>query len=168
MHPLSGALNLPYVRPVLLVVLWFLIGTRSRLLVVGLLSISEPLCPSRCIFGTILVTMCLMVCDWRVSRAEPISCWHDLLFLFYLLLFYLLLLPTMGWLSGVGVFGLIECFHSLPALHSGIQIILILIIIIHGCHMQQVHGNAAGIHGRHAQQKKKHKKYTQDPHTQLC
>ena len=28
-------------------VLWLLIGTRSRLLVVGLLSITEPLCPSR-------------------------------------------------------------------------------------------------------------------------
>ena len=31
----------------LLVVLWLLIGARSRLLVVGLLSIAEPLCPSR-------------------------------------------------------------------------------------------------------------------------
>ena len=108
MHPLSGALPLPYVfRLVLLVVLRFLIGTRSRLLVVGLLSITEPLCLSRCLFGTILVTLCLMVFDWRVSRAEPIlSCYHDLLFLFCLLLFYLLL-PSMGWLCGVGVFGLI-------------------------------------------------------------
>ena len=44
----------------------------------------------------------------RVSRAEPmLSCWHHLLFLFCLLLFYLLL-PSMGWLCGVGVFGLIE------------------------------------------------------------
>ena len=70
---------------------------------------------------TILVTLCLMVWDWRVSRAEPmLSCWHDLLFLFYLLLFYLFL-PSMGWLCEVGVFGLIECPHSLPALHSGLQ-----------------------------------------------
>ena len=62
-----------------------------------------------------------MVWDWRVSRAEPmLSCWHDLLFLFCLLLFYLFL-PSMGWLCGVGVFGLIECSHSLPALHSGLQ-----------------------------------------------
>ena len=30
----------------LLVVLWLLIGTSSRLFVVGLLSIAEPLCPS--------------------------------------------------------------------------------------------------------------------------
>ena len=33
-------------RRVLLVVLWLLIGTRSRLLVVGVLSIAEALCPS--------------------------------------------------------------------------------------------------------------------------
>ena len=64
MHPVSGALPLP--RRVLLVVLWLLIGTRSRLLVVGLLNIAEPLCSSRCPFGTILVTLCLMVCNWRV------------------------------------------------------------------------------------------------------
>ena len=30
-------------------------------------------------------------------------------------------LPSMGWLCGVGVFGLIECPYSLPALHSGLQ-----------------------------------------------
>ena len=83
MHPLSGALPFPYMRHVLLLVLWLLIGTSSRLLVVGLLSIAQPLCPSRCLFGTILVTLCLMVWDWRVSRAEPmLSCWHDLLFLY--------------------------------------------------------------------------------------
>ena len=70
-------------RRVLLVVLWLLIGTRSRLLVVGFLSIAEPLCSSRRLFGTILVTLCFMVWDWRVSRAEPmLSFRHDLLFLF--------------------------------------------------------------------------------------
>ena len=84
----------------------------------------------RCLFGTILVTLCLMVWDWLVSRAEPIlSCWHDLLFLFCLLLFYLFL-HSMGWLCGVVVFGLIEYSHSLPALHSGLQVIIIIIIII--------------------------------------
>ena len=35
-----------------------------------------------------------------------LSCLHDLLFLFCLLLFYLFL-PSMGWLCGIGVFGLI-------------------------------------------------------------
>ena len=49
-----------------------------------------------------------------------LSCWNDLLFLFCLLLFYLFL-SSMGWLCGVEVFGLIECPHSLPALHSGLQ-----------------------------------------------
>ena len=118
-------------RLVSLVVLLLLIGTRSRLLVVGLLSIAEPLCPSRCLFGTILVTLCLMVWDWRVSRPEPmLSCWHDLLFLWCFLLFYLLL-PSMSSLCGVEVFGLIECSPSLPALHSGLQIIIIITIIIY-------------------------------------
>ena len=75
----------------------------------------------------ILVTLCLMVWDWRVSRAEPmLSCRHDLLFIFWLLLFYLFL-PSMGWLCGVGVFELIECSHSLPALHSWLQMIIIII-----------------------------------------
>ena len=106
---------------VLLVVHWLLTGTRSCLLVVGFLSITEPFCPSRCLFGMILVILCSMVWDWRASRAEPmLSCWHDLLFLFCLLLFYLFL-PSMGWLCGVGVFGLIDCSHSLPALHSWLQ-----------------------------------------------
>ena len=36
----------------------------------------------------------------------------------------------MGWLCGVGVFGLIECSHSLCALHSRLQLIIIIIIII--------------------------------------
>ena len=100
-------------RRILLGVLWLPIGTRSCLLVVGLLRTAEALCPSLCLFGTILVTLCLMVLDFRVSRAEPmLSCWHDLLFLFCLLLFYLFL-PYMGWLCGVGVFGPIDCSHSL-------------------------------------------------------
>ena len=108
-------------RRVLLVVLWLLIGTLSRLLVVGLLSIAEALCPSLCLFETILVALCLMVWDWLVSRAEPmLSCCHDLLFHFCLLLFYVFL-PSMRWLCGVGVFGLIECPHSLPALLSVLQ-----------------------------------------------
>ena len=56
-----------------------------------------------------------VVWDWRVSRAEPmLSCWHGLLFLFCHLLFYLFFLP-MGWLCGVGVFGLIV-FSLSPSL----------------------------------------------------
>ena len=68
-------------RRVLLVVLWMLIGTRLHLLAVELLSTVEPLCSSQCLFGTILVTLYLMVSDWRVLRAEPmLSCWPNLLF----------------------------------------------------------------------------------------
>ena len=48
---------------------------------------------SQCLCGTILMTQCLMVCDWRVLRAEPISSyWPNLLFLFvsyYFLFFFL-------------------------------------------------------------------------------
>ena len=55
MHPLSGALPLPYV-PARVNYSWCFscsYSTRSRLLVVGLLSIAEPLCPFRCLFRTI-------------------------------------------------------------------------------------------------------------------
>ena len=77
MHPLSGALPLPNVPAR---VTRGALVAHSRLLIVGVLSIAEALCPSLCLFGTILVTLCLMVWDWRVSRAEPmLSCWHDLL-----------------------------------------------------------------------------------------
>ena len=50
MHPLRGALSLPYMPRVLLVVLWLIIATRFRLLAVEL-STAGPLCPSqrRCI-----------------------------------------------------------------------------------------------------------------------
>ena len=110
MYPLSCALHLPYVPARV---------TRGAL-VAHRHSFALPHCrtsqyrrtfcaPSRCPFGTILVTLCLIAWDWPVSRAEPmLSCWNDLLFLFCLLLFYLLL-PSMGWLCGVGVFELIEC-----------------------------------------------------------
>ena len=55
MHPLSCTLPLPHV------VLWFLKGTCLRLLAAKLLSTLEPLCPSQCLFVTILVAVYLMV-----------------------------------------------------------------------------------------------------------
>ena len=125
MHPLSGALPLPYVPAC--VTHGALVAHRHSFAPPRCRSIAEPLCSSRCLFGTILVTMFYMVRDWLVSRAEPmLSCWHDLLFLRCLLLFYLLRLPSMGWLCGVGVFELIECSHSFSALHIGLQIIIII------------------------------------------
>ena len=54
MHPLSGALPFPYVPARVTLGALVAIGTSSRLLVVGLLSIAEPLCPSQCLIGTIL------------------------------------------------------------------------------------------------------------------
>ena len=103
-HPLSCALPLPFVP--------------ARVTRVALVAQRHSFAPPRCsasqyrrtfvplwndlwndlfLFGTIFVTLCLMVWDWRrVSRAEPmLSCGHDLLFLFCLLLFYLFL-PSMG------------------------------------------------------------------------
>ena len=56
-----------------------------------------------------------------------LSCWHDLLFLFCLILLYIFL-TSMGWLCGVGIFGLIELSLS-PGLaqrkeyHVGIMIL---------------------------------------------
>ena len=83
MHPLSGALPLPCV----------LVRVTRGALVAHRYSFA----PSRCrtsqyrrTFVSLSVSLlndlsdsCLMVCDWRVSRAEPMpSCWHDLLFPF--------------------------------------------------------------------------------------
>ena len=127
MLPLSGALPLPYVPARV---------TRGAL-VAHRHSFATPRCRTSQYLRTFvplsvslwndLSDLCLMVWDWRVSRAEPmLSCWHNLFFLFRLLLFYLLL-TSMGWLCGVGVFRLIECSHSFRALHSGLQIIIIII-----------------------------------------
>ena len=94
MHPLRDALPLPYVPARVTRGAKFGCSYNRH-------SFAPPRCrtsqyrrtfvlPSRCLFGTILVTLCLMVWDWRISRAEPmLSCWHDLLFLLCSLLFYL-------------------------------------------------------------------------------
>ena len=92
-------------RRVLLVVLWLRIGTRLRLLAVELLSIAGPLCPSQCLFETILVIQCLEW-HWWVFRAEPmLLCWPDLL--------YLVLSPTIFSFSS---------FHGLVLWGWGIRI----------------------------------------------
>ena len=118
MHPLSGTVPLPYAP----------VRVTSGALVTHRHSLAPPrcrtfqyrrtLCSSRCLFkiGTILVTMCLMVWNWWVLRAGPIrSCWPILLVLFCLLLCSFFL-PLLCWLGGVGVFRLIECSQSIPAL----------------------------------------------------
>ena len=73
---------------------------------------------ARCLFSCWLS---LWMLGWMLS------CWHDLLFLFCRLLFHLFI-PSMGGCVWVWVFGLIECSHSLPALHNGLQIIIIMTI----------------------------------------
>ena len=117
MNPLRGALHLPYVP--------------ARVARGALVADKHSFAPPRCrtsqyprTFLPVSVSLWndlsdhVMVWDWRVSRAEPmLSWWHNLLYLWCLLLY--LLLPSIGWLCGVGVFGLIVCSHSVPALHSG-------------------------------------------------
>ena len=106
MHPLSGALPLPYVP--------------ARVTRGALFAHRHSFAPPRCwtsqyrrSFVPLSVSLwndlsdpvfdCLGLAGFK-SRAM-LYCWHDLLFLFCLLLFYLFL-PSMGWLCGVGVFGL--------------------------------------------------------------
>ena len=89
MHPLSGALLLSYVPAHV---------TRGSL-VAHRHSFAPPRCRTsqfRRTFVTLsvslgndIVTLCLMMCDSRVSRAEPIlSCWHDLLLIFVSTILY--------------------------------------------------------------------------------
>ena len=82
------------------------IYTRFCLLAVELLSTVRPLCSSQCLYGTILMTLCLMVLNWQMLRAEPMpSCWPYLLFVyvyFYSYFFH-------GLVVWVGVFGPQPC-----------------------------------------------------------
>ena len=71
MHPLYGALPVPYMcRCGLHALLLSHIGTLMRLLAAEPLSIAGLLFSGQCLCGTILVTPCSMVWDWRVSRAR--------------------------------------------------------------------------------------------------
>ena len=93
MHPLCGALPVPYV-PVRV--------TRGAL-IVHRYSYAPPRCrtsqyhmtffPSQSLSGTIWLTPYLMVWDWRVSREDPMPfCWPSCSLLFCLQLFSLSLL----------------------------------------------------------------------------
>ena len=97
MHPLYGALPVPYV-PVRV--------TRGAV-ISHRYTYAPPRCrtsqyrrtfvPSRCLYGTILVTPCSMVWDWRVSRARPMPFyWPSCSLTFCLLLFSLTLLSFYG------------------------------------------------------------------------
>ena len=108
-------------RRVLLVVLWLLIGTRSRLLVVGLLSIAEACAHSVSLWNHLSdpVFDGVGLAGFK-SRANAflLSCSALSFFISYYFIFFSL--PWVGCV-GIGVFGLIKCSHSLPALHSGLQ-----------------------------------------------
>ena len=77
----------------------------------------------------ILMTPCSMVWDWRVSRARLMPCIilapHSF---FVSYCFPFLCFHSICWFCGAGVFGLIGCNRSLPALHW--QAVLIIMIII--------------------------------------
>ena len=82
-HPLNGALPGPYM-PVR--------ATRGAL-VAHRFTYALPRCrtlfPSQCASGTILLPLCSMVWDWRVSRAGPmLFYWPKLLYPYYSLLFF--------------------------------------------------------------------------------
>ena len=63
MHPLYGALPVPFVPVRVHAVLLSHIGTLMRLLAAEPLSFAGHLFPGQCLCGTILVTPCSMVWD---------------------------------------------------------------------------------------------------------
>ena len=89
-HPLSSALPLQYVpeRVTRGANYSWCIGTRFRLLAVELLSTAGPSCSFQYCYGTILMTLFLIVWDWLVFRAEPMpSCWPNLFFYWLVFIF---------------------------------------------------------------------------------
>ena len=85
---------------------------------------------SRCLCGTILVTPCSTVWDWRVSRAGPMPFyWPSCTLTFCLLLFSLSFLSFYGlvlWGWGLRTDRVLN--RSLPALHCKPLLIIIIII----------------------------------------
>ena len=96
MHPLYGALPVPYVPGGLHAVLLSHIGKLMRLLAAEPLIIAGHLFPGQCLCGTILVTSCSMVWDWQVSRARSMPFYWPSCLLTFCLLFSLSLLSFYG------------------------------------------------------------------------
>ena len=85
------------------VVLWSHIGFLMHILAAEPRSTAGLLFSSQYLSGMILVTLCLMVWDWWVSRVGPIPfCWPSCLLPFCLLLFF----PFSSFLLWVGIVGL--------------------------------------------------------------
>ena len=88
-----------------------------RLLAAEPLNIAGLLFSCECLCGTILVTPCSMVWDWRVSRSGPmLFYWPCCSLTFCLLQFPFLFFHSLGWCCGVEVFGLIGCSSLSPSL----------------------------------------------------
>ena len=102
-HPLCGALPVPYVpvrvtRGALIPHRYTFVPPRCRTS-----QYRRTFVPSHYLYGMIWLTPCLMMLDWRVSRAGKMPfCWPSCSLLFCLQLFYLSLLfhyrlAVWGW-----------------------------------------------------------------------
>ena len=109
-HPLNDALPGKYVPA--RVTRGALLGTLMHRLAADPCGTAGLLFASRCSSGTILLTPCSMVWDWRVSRAgSMLLYWLKLLFPYYMssTIFPFLFFLSAGWCCMAGVFGLIGC-----------------------------------------------------------
>ena len=99
-------------------VLWSHIGIPKLLLPAEPRSSAEPLLPSKCPCGRILLTLHSMVWDWRISRAVPMLIyWPKRLYPFLsFTIFPFLFLLSNGWYFEAGVFGLAGCRSLSPSL----------------------------------------------------
>ena len=102
MHPLSGALPLPYVparvtRGALVSHRHSFVPPRCRTFH---FSIAEPLCPSRCLFGTILVTLCCGTGGFQEQgQCFPVGT----IFSFFGVSYYFIFFFFLPWVGCVGL-----------------------------------------------------------------
>ena len=79
MHPFCGAIRSTYLPVQDIRGIVALIGIIMHLLASEPFGIQVLLCPSQYLYGTIMVTACLMAWDWWVFRAGSILlCWPKL------------------------------------------------------------------------------------------
>ena len=112
-------------------VLWSDIGSLMRFLAAEPRSTTGPLFPSQCSSGTILLAMCSMVWDWRVSKAGLILFYWPKRSIPTIVFYYfpLSLFFSIGWYCGVGIFGLIGCISLSLSLELWTFLVIIIIKI---------------------------------------